>query len=145
MKTANGIVCFFLLILIKPIELTWPLGGVPVHPTPIRLYIFNFGSIHNPDRAFHLRRGFHSVVIDEDYQFIIGIIIYGDFCPLLIPKLDRPPDYNQMDVRNYLKVKVRVNGNIANVTVPISDEDPLNERFGKPVRSKYIIRAEIPR
>lgn len=77
-------------------------------------------------------------------MYIIGVIVFGEFCPLMIPKPDRPLDYNEMSARNYDKVKVRVNGTIANVTVPISNEDPLNDRFGKRVPSKYILRADIP-
>lgn len=48
-------------------------------------------------------------------------MILGRLCPLMnpVPNLDNV----------YERVKVRIDGDIANVTVPITPQDPINRRF----------------
>lgn len=109
-------------------------GDAPVHPAPIRLNV-NYIESMNLGVTYRLRAGFHTVGTDDKYEYIIGVILHGDLYPILARRADQRNTFN--------RVKVRIDGDIANVTVPILSQDPLSIRFFKPFGSQNIASAEI--
>lgn len=61
----------------------------------------------------------------------------------MVPKANLRDGYDEYDSKNYQRVKVRINGEIANVTTPIPPLDSLNKKFFKSVSQARIMGAEI--
>lgn len=88
-------------------------------------------------------RGLRKAVVDKSHEYIIGIIAFHHFCPLVVPKPNRPLNYVRTNAVNYERVKVRLSGPILQVTEPISSGDPLNDKFFKNVKKSRLIDVEI--
>lgn len=116
-------------------ELIWPFNKVAIHPSPIQLNVYHYESFLYRRRTFLLGEGFYNAVTDKHHEYIIGIIAFGEFCPLMVPRANL--------ANSYERVKVRIEGKVANATVPISNEDPINRQFFKSVNSTCLVGVHI--
>lgn len=100
--------------------------------TIIRFYVDHYET--DLFKPYYLQSGPHKVGVLDN--FLIGIVKFGR----LIPLMDRRPDQNY----NYGRVKIYIDGNIANLTVPIYKDDALivNDMFHKPFGPANIRLAE---
>lgn len=120
-------------------ELGWPHNPLAIHPLPLKLQVDSYESFSNRGLSImqELSPGFHEVETDENHKYVIGLLLYGKLYPLVASRADLN--------NNYGRVKLLINGNNANVIVPILKEDHLNSRFYKKTGpNKYIRAAEIP-
>lgn len=114
-------------------ELGWPhIKYSAVYPLPIRINVHHFED-HNVDMAVNLRPGFYEVGVEKG--FIIGLIMWHHLFPFTAPS----EDLNN----NYIRVKLRIHGNHADVIEPIEKDDPLNLRFFQKFGPQDIRYAEI--
>lgn len=123
------------------LDSTWPHREGTVHPIPIQVYnVHNVESLKSSGTRLHLRPDFHFMGTDKDHKYIIGIIIpaipiFGTLYPLLGRREDL---HNQLE-----RVKIRIDGSIANVTEPIYEWDRLNDLFGQKFGSEHIVSVEV--
>lgn len=84
---------------------------------------------------YHLPADFYHVGTDANGEYIIGVIFNGRLYPLiaLIGNLGN----------TFGRVKVFINGNNANVIVPILENDPLNSLFRMRFGPRNIRSAQI--
>lgn len=109
-----------------------------VHPFPIELDVSYYENLFHPNMISHVPSGFCEVGTDESYQYIIGLIMSDRLCPF-VDIVDPIADPNNGAGR----VKIRIDGDYANVTVPIRNNDPLNNLFRKRFGPKYVQIAHI--
>lgn len=76
-----------------------------------------------------------SVGLDENHKYIIGRVALGRLLPFIAPRLDLPG--------HYMRVKIRIKGQIADDIVPILPGDPLNDRFFNEFGTHNTRTAEI--
>ncbi|XP_033231006.1 uncharacterized protein LOC117182089 [Belonocnema kinseyi] len=155
MRTEIFTLTLTLVTLAKPVELMFGFSKtqvVAVDRPAIQLSgVTHFESSYNRGSIFRIppgtvRADLQQVVTDKNHEYIIGIIPYHDFCPLMVHKKNHY--IPQSEIHNpvhYEKVKVLINGLIANVTVPIPQNDNLNKKFFKPVKPTRIIPALLHR
>ncbi|XP_033231417.1 uncharacterized protein LOC117182352 [Belonocnema kinseyi] len=135
MSTFIDILSFTLVVSPNTIGLAWPHRHVKIHPLPLQLSnVLCCESLNHPSLSSRLRAGFHDVGIENG--FIIGVIMYDkQLLPLVAHTADLDNDYG--------RVKVRIDGNNANFTVPILENDPLNDLFRKKFGRKNVRTAVI--
>lgn len=107
---------FYLSFLLA--EPVFPHADNAIHPLPILLY--NVRHFETPQHIIWTLGGkMHVVEIVDNY--IIGVILRSILFPLMTPGAD-PNSLHE-------RVKVYVHNDIANRTVPILEDDPINKRF----------------
>lgn len=102
---------------------------------PIRVNVQRYESVIYPGQPFRLAPGFHDVAVDKAQKYIIGVMMLELLCPFMARRADLHYHFG--------RVKILINGNYANVTMPILKKDPLNSLFGRKFRTGYLRLAEI--
>lgn len=106
-----------------------------MHPAPIEININRYGTPQNTGQTHSLPTGFWNVGIDKTHDYVTGVIIFQQLWPFMAPKM------GLNDV--YERVKLRIEGDNAYITVPISQEDPLNGEFFKELGPHNMRTAHI--
>lgn len=99
-------------------ELAWPHKGDAVHPPYILIHGVDRYEA-SPNQFEELFNRFHEVGIVDNC--VVGKIITGKLFPLIDFRAD-------LDFK-LGRVKLQLNDNIANETVPILRDDPINNQF----------------
>lgn len=123
---------FFVIITLMFVlfaELAYPHDEMAVHDFPIEVYnVRHYEHIFNKGAHRNLESRFYWVATDQLHKYIIGIIIEAHYLCALIAVIDETTD--RWGRPNMGKVKIRIDGEIANVTEPIEKNDPLNHLYG---------------
>lgn len=113
-------------------ELVWPFKKTPIHAPPIQLINVHFyESSLIRGEAVPLEPGKYEVGTDNEYEHVIGIVLFRQLCPFLVPRAGLQNTYE--------RVKLRIIEEKANVTVPISRNDPLNRLFFEKFGPAFIV------
>lgn len=113
----------------------WPHKHAAVHPLPIQLDIHHYESFSKSEISVYLQPRIYDVGVDKDRKYIIGLFLGGYLRPFVAPRADLN--------NNIGRVKIRIDGHHANVTVPIFDNDPLNDRFLELFEIHQTVPAEV--
>lgn len=115
-------------------DLVYPHKHAAVFPSPIELYnVHHFSENLDQDLPVNIPAGFYKVGAENYY--VIGVILLDRLYPFMAPRTDLNNHYG--------RVKIRINNDTANETVPISNQDSLNRRFFNEFERKNIRFAEI--
>lgn len=106
-----------------------------VHPPPLQLVVHHYESYVHTGQIYGLPADFRYVGTDDDHKYVIGVILGPHLFPLMAPRAGSQYTFE--------RVKVRIHGDIANESVPILKDDPLNNRFFQKFKSLNIRSAQI--
>ncbi|XP_033207953.1 uncharacterized protein LOC117167256 [Belonocnema kinseyi] len=108
-----------------------------IHPLPLQVHVHFCERFEPPGAVDRLPPRLYFVEISNEMgqRYVTGVEIEYKLHPFLAPRADHPNIYE--------RVKIRVDGNTANVTVPILRNDPLNNRFNKLIGGSEYMLADI--
>lgn len=104
-------------------------GVEKIHPHPPELAARHYESFEFKNHNIQILSGFWRVGIEVemDHEYVIGFIESGRHGQILCPFVAPTPNHNNTNGR----IKIRLDGDHANVFVPILENDPVNDLFFK--------------